>query len=52
MLVTAETEGELLVSQGMSATLLEDLGKAVSEFEATNEKRVPAGGTMSAPGPT
>lgn len=38
MLAKAETERELLVGQGMSATLLEDLGKAVSEFEATLEK--------------
>lgn len=38
MLLKAETERELLVSKGMSETLLDDLAKAVSEFEATNEK--------------
>ncbi len=38
MLAKAEMERELLVSKGLSETLLDDLGKAVSEFEATVEK--------------
>jgi hypothetical protein len=37
LLVTAEAQQELLVSKGMSETLLEDLRKGVSEFEASLE---------------
>jgi hypothetical protein len=37
MLASAEAEKELLIDQGMSETLLDDLGKAVSEFEAAGE---------------
>lgn len=37
MLATAETQKDALVSEGMSETLLEDLGKAVEEFEAASE---------------
>ena len=37
LLATAEAQQELLVSKGMSETLLEDLRKGVSEFEASLE---------------
>ncbi len=37
MLATAEAQKDVLVGEGMSETLLEDLGKAVEEFEATSE---------------
>ena len=38
MLAKAESERELLVSKGMSESLLEDLTKVVTEFEATSEQ--------------
>jgi len=37
MLAAAEAQKDALVSEGMSETLLEDLGKAVGEFEAASE---------------
>lgn len=37
MLAKAEAQKDALVGEGMSETLLEDLGKAVGEFEAASE---------------
>ena len=37
MLAKAEAQKDLLVSKGMSVTLLEDLSKGVAEFESTLE---------------
>lgn len=37
MLATAEAQKDALVSEGMSETLLDDLGRAVGDFEVASE---------------